>query len=123
MNWWHDPLQSLFISSLLCSGMAVGSALRRPSFNSAAFWTSGMFVSSAVGLLIGQMLVYRIYRQRITARFREIRSRYELFRLCDQRGLRLEGCSEREVRGFLEVSSMPQSAGRVPQWPGSFRFL
>ena len=65
MNWWHDPLQSLFITTLLAAAYCLGLALRFPSFGSIGFWTLGMWASLAVGLFIGQILVYRIYRERL----------------------------------------------------------
>jgi hypothetical protein len=67
LNWWHDPLQSLFISTYFAFGMAVGGAFRRPGVGSVGFWTLGMYICIALGLFIGQILVYRIYRERITA--------------------------------------------------------
>jgi hypothetical protein len=65
-NWWFDPLQSLFISTFIASAMAIGSAFRLPSFGSVGFWTLGIYCCCAVGLVIGQFIVYRIYRERIT---------------------------------------------------------
>jgi hypothetical protein len=65
LNWWHDPLQGLFISTCTTAGLAIGAALRRPSVPSTEFWMIGMYVSTAVGLSIGQILVHRIYRERI----------------------------------------------------------
>jgi hypothetical protein len=34
LNWWGDPLQSLFISTCGMAAMAVGSAVRRPTIGS-----------------------------------------------------------------------------------------
>ena len=65
LNWWGDPLQSLFISTCIMTAMAVGSALRRPAVGSVAFWTFGMYVCFAIGLILGQALVYRVYREQI----------------------------------------------------------
>jgi hypothetical protein len=67
LNWWHDPLQSLFISTCIMVSMAIGSALRRPAIGSVGFWTLAVYACLALGLLIGQILVYRIYRQNIIA--------------------------------------------------------
>jgi hypothetical protein len=67
LNWWHDPLQSLFMLTCLTFGTAVGGALRRPDVNSVAFWTLGMYICFALGLSLGQILVYRIFRGRIIA--------------------------------------------------------
>ena len=67
LNWWDDPLQSLFISTWLASGGAVGSAFRNPGVGTVAFWTVGMNVCVALGLGIEQVLIYRIYREHISA--------------------------------------------------------
>jgi hypothetical protein len=65
LNWWGDPLQSLFISTCILATTAIGSALRRPTLGSVAFWTFGVYVCFAIGLLVGQVLVYRVYREQI----------------------------------------------------------
>lgn len=67
LNWWHDPLQSLFISTCIMISTAIGSALRRPAVGSVGFWTLGVYACFALGLLVGQILVYRIYRENIIA--------------------------------------------------------
>lgn len=66
-NWWGDPLQGLFVCTCMTFAMAIGSALRHPIFGSVGFWMLGLYCSSTVGLLVGQVLVYRIYRQRIAS--------------------------------------------------------
>jgi hypothetical protein len=66
-NWWHDPLQCLFISTCGMASMAIGSALRRPTIGSVGFWTFAVYACIALGLLVGQVLVYRIYRENIIA--------------------------------------------------------
>src|SRR5580692_10229857 len=38
LNWWHDPLQSLFITTCNASAAAIGSALRHPTIGSVGFW-------------------------------------------------------------------------------------
>ena len=67
LNWWHDPLQSLFISTCVMASAAVGSAFRRPTIGSVGFWLLASYVCFAIGLLVGQILVYRVYRQNIIA--------------------------------------------------------
>jgi hypothetical protein len=67
LNWWHDPLQSLFISTCIMVSTAIGSALRHPTVGSVGFWTLAVYVCFALGLSVGQVLVYRIYRSNITA--------------------------------------------------------
>jgi hypothetical protein len=65
LNWWHDPLQSLFISTCVTVSSAVGSALRHPKIGSVGFWMAAFPACIAVGLIVGQILVYRIFRKNI----------------------------------------------------------
>lgn len=65
LRWWRDPLQALFIATCVMAAMAIGSALQRPNFGSVGFWMLGVYACFAVGLFLGQLLVYRIYRERI----------------------------------------------------------
>lgn len=67
LNWWRDPLQSLFISTCIMVAMAIGGALRRPTIGSVGFWTLAVYACIAFGLLVGQILVYRIHREIIIA--------------------------------------------------------
>jgi hypothetical protein len=67
LNWWHDPLQSLFISTCIMVSTAIGGALRHPTMGSVGFWTLAVYACVALGLLVGQILVYRIYRENIIA--------------------------------------------------------
>lgn len=64
-NWWGDPLQSLFVATCIMGATALGSAVQHPAFGSVGFWTLGVYCSFTIGLLVGQVLVYRIFRQRI----------------------------------------------------------
>ncbi len=66
INWWGDPLQSLFVSTCYMGAMAVGASMRHPEIGSAGFWTLGVYCCIAIGLLVGQLLAYRIFHQRIT---------------------------------------------------------
>ncbi|MGB2636614.1 MAG: hypothetical protein WAM58_21980 [Candidatus Acidiferrum sp.] len=67
MSWWFDPLQSLFVFTCVMAATAIGSALRHPALGSVGFWTVGVYCSFVIGLLLGQILAYRIYREHITA--------------------------------------------------------
>lgn len=67
LNWWHDPLQALFISTCAMVFMTIGGALRRPALASVGFWMIATYACFALGLFVGQILVYRIYRENITA--------------------------------------------------------
>jgi tellurite resistance protein TehA-like permease len=66
-NWWYDPLQCLFISTCGMASMGIGSALRHPTIGSVGFWMFAVYACMALGLLVGQVLVYRIYRENIIA--------------------------------------------------------
>ncbi len=65
INWWGDPLQSLFICMCIMGAMAIGALLRRPAIGSVGFWTFGMFCSVAVGLCVGQLLAFQIFKGHI----------------------------------------------------------
>jgi hypothetical protein len=67
LNWWSDPLQSLFVFTCVMGATAIGSAVRHPAFGSVGFWTLGVYCCFTIGTLIGQILVYRIYRDRIAS--------------------------------------------------------
>lgn len=66
INWWGDPLQSLFISMCFMGAMAIGASARHPEFGSVGFWTVGVYFCFAIGLLGGQLLAYGIFQERIT---------------------------------------------------------
>jgi hypothetical protein len=66
LNWWYDPLQSLFITSCNTAAAGVGSLMRRAP-GSVAFWMMAMYFCAFFGLVIGQLLVYRVYRDRVVA--------------------------------------------------------
>jgi choline-glycine betaine transporter len=65
INWWYDPLQSLFVCNLISAAMAIGSALRLSKGNETGFWLFVSYCCMAIGLLIGRLLVYRIFTARI----------------------------------------------------------
>lgn len=65
LNWWDDPLQSLFLSTVCAAALFIGSVLRLPSVGSKGFWTSAMYGAMMVGLFLGQALAYRVFRSRI----------------------------------------------------------
>ena len=66
VNWWYDPLQSLFMSTLIMAGTGIGSIFRFPEWGSTGFWTLGFYWCTVAGFMIGQFFVYKIYRERIT---------------------------------------------------------
>jgi|SRR5215469_9421527 len=65
LNWSRDPLQSLFVTTCIMAAMAIGGVVRYPALGSVGFWTLGVYCCFAIGLMVGQILVYRIYRQHI----------------------------------------------------------
>jgi len=68
LNWWFDPLQSLFITTCNMAAMEVGSLLRRAT-GSVAFWMVATYFCITLGLVVGQLLVYRVYRDRVVAAY------------------------------------------------------
>jgi hypothetical protein len=66
LNWWFDPLQSLFITTCNIAAMGVGSLLRRAT-GSVAFWMVATYFCAFFGLVVGQVLVYQVYRDRVIA--------------------------------------------------------
>jgi len=65
IDWWHGPLQCLFGSCCVTGAMAVGAAFRLSGASSTGFWMFIFFVAMFVGLLIGQLAVYAVYREHI----------------------------------------------------------
>lgn len=70
-NWWGDPLQALFVYTCAMVAVTVGSVVQQPSYGSVGFWTLGVYCSIVIGLVAGQILVYRIYRQNIASKIGE----------------------------------------------------
>ena len=66
IDCWHDPLQCLFLSCCFTGAMTVGAAFHLPGTSATGFWMFNFFVCLFLGLLIGQLLVYSVYRERIT---------------------------------------------------------
>lgn len=70
LNWWGDPLQSLFLTTWNSMALTIGAIIRLPIDKSAdcraiAFWMAATFCCITIGLLIGQICAYRIYQNRI----------------------------------------------------------
>ena len=65
MNWWYDPLQSLFITNFVCAGLVIGSAFRLSRANTTGFWLFVSYCCMTSSLFIGQFLVYRIFQNHI----------------------------------------------------------
>jgi len=66
IDWWHDPLQCLFLSCVFTGGLAVRAAFRLPGTSATGFCEFTFFLCLFLGLLIGQLGVYLVYRERIT---------------------------------------------------------
>jgi hypothetical protein len=45
----------------------LGGVLGHPAVGSVGFWMIGAYTCTALGLVIGQVLIYRIYRDKIVA--------------------------------------------------------
>jgi hypothetical protein len=55
IDWWHDPLQCLFLSCGFAAGMALGAAFRLPGTSTTGFWTFMFFLCLFLVLLICQL--------------------------------------------------------------------
>jgi hypothetical protein len=64
-NWGTDPLQNLFFSTVDSFALFVGSAVRLKDSPPTGHWLSVVFLCVAVGLSIGQLIVYVVYRNNI----------------------------------------------------------
>ena len=62
-NWRGDPLQSLFVASGCSLAIVVGSLLRLFESGMAAIGSVSVSASIFVGLVLGQILVYWMYRK------------------------------------------------------------
>jgi hypothetical protein len=62
---WNDPLQALFITTLAMFGWAIGCQIRISGSGSIGFWTVMTYWCIFIGLVIGQVLGYLIFRKRI----------------------------------------------------------
>jgi len=65
IDWWHDPLQCLFLTCLFMGAAAIGAALRLPASSATGFWLFMSFVCAFLGLFTGQLIAYAIYREHI----------------------------------------------------------
>ena len=64
-NWRRDPLQSLFMASVCSLGTFFGSLLRLTVSGIAAIGAVGVYGSIFFGLILGQTLVYWMYRKHL----------------------------------------------------------
>jgi hypothetical protein len=64
---WRDPLQFLALGTLASLALGIGDLSRLPTVGGIGFWTAGSCLSMFLGLMIGQVTVYRILRNRIAA--------------------------------------------------------
>jgi hypothetical protein len=64
LRWSGDPLQAIFVSTWCALGLFVGSLFRayRQHFG---FWMAASFGSIFIGLLLGQLIIFFIYRHQV----------------------------------------------------------
>lgn len=65
LDWWHDPLQCLFLSSCSAASVVIGAVFHLNCTTATGFWMFTSFVSILAGLLIGQIFVYVAFRSRV----------------------------------------------------------
>ena len=66
IDWWRDPLQCLFLACCFTGAMSIGAAFRLRGATQTGLWMFVFFLCMFLGLLIGQLFVYAVYRERIT---------------------------------------------------------
>jgi hypothetical protein len=64
---WRDPLQFLALATVAELAASIGGLSRLPAVGQVGLWTVGSELSTFLGLLVGQVIVYRVLRRRITA--------------------------------------------------------
>jgi membrane protein DedA with SNARE-associated domain len=67
LSWRDDPLQCLAGSTVNITAIAIGVAIRSAILVHPQFLFASMFFSGALGACLGQVIVYKIYRDRISA--------------------------------------------------------
>ena len=69
LSWWRDPMQTLFMTTCFWAAWVVGSAARffSPDLRAdkTAMWTVLTYAAILAGLVIGQVIAYPVYRNRI----------------------------------------------------------
>jgi hypothetical protein len=69
LNWSTDPLQAILISTCWWTGFVIGNVYRLLTSNLGAdktvLWTVLFYVSVLAGLVVGQVIVYALYKDRI----------------------------------------------------------
>jgi len=63
--FWYDPLQFLFVATLVCFAATIGSGFRSWLAGWVGFWIFGLYCSMVIGLVIARILIYRLFRSRI----------------------------------------------------------
>jgi hypothetical protein len=65
LSWWGDPLQCLFQTTYSTAAVVIGSATRFPSTTMTGHWMFAAWMATFLGLVAGQVIVYRLYRSRL----------------------------------------------------------
>lgn len=64
-GWWVDPLQCLRVTTLLVSGMCIGSLFTLPHATSQGVMIVWWYIAMALGLIAGELLALRAFRGNI----------------------------------------------------------
>jgi hypothetical protein len=67
LKFWFDPLEFIFIAKWLSLAAAVGGSMRLFLVGMSGFWTVALSWSFAIGLLVGERLIYILFRNRIAS--------------------------------------------------------
>jgi len=66
LNFWYDPLEFLFVGTFTTLAIAIGATLRLPEGGTVGYWMTAFYWCIFAGWIIGQLIGYAIYRDRIT---------------------------------------------------------
>jgi hypothetical protein len=66
LNFWYDPLEFFFVGTFCTLANAIGSTLRRPEAGTVGYWMAAFFWCIFVGWIIGQLIGYAVFHDRIS---------------------------------------------------------
>jgi hypothetical protein len=65
LQFWKDPLQLLFVATVVSGAALVGSALRLSGAGWDGFWMFVFYCALVAGLLLARVVTYRVFLHRI----------------------------------------------------------
>jgi hypothetical protein len=66
LNFWYDPLEFFFVGTFTTLAIAIGATLHRPETGTVGFWMAAFFWCIFAGWIIGQLIGYAVFHNRIS---------------------------------------------------------